>query len=586
ITCAALTAVILAPATYFLYAALARGYEAESIAEAAGQARAVADSLLGQLSDDLMIEFDGPPLRFGDFAVKAADWAVFRADGTLVHGTGAFARESVLRMPEPEQLFEHSPGEPMRAASIPLFRDASSSIDDLAPAIRRAVDATMPEAPFLNAKRETSGGSIRMEVKKLAGDRIEEFVFAEDGTCVETDTEALPEPIDEGFLAFLPAGKIPTSDTRLSWREHDGQLIAVLEGIAASGAPVRHAFNRLGERFVLDDAGAIAAPDPSSRLFVAAAASAYLEQCKKRALQKGLLLGAAVVWLGLVLAGAFVARRAMSPVKGIVQSARRVRLGKPGGRVPVGRANDELASIAKTINEMLERIETGYERERQFTGDASHELRGPIAKIQADAEVALARERTAAEYREALHRIAGYARHMKGVVESLLILARLEGGKEQLQKEPFDLAELIIETAGTLPRTESNRVHLDLGAAASAIHAFGQRGLIGAALHSLIENALRYSPADSKVQIRVEPNGRSVLIAVEDRGPGIPPELRDRVFDRFFRVDPARARESGGSGLGLAIVRAVAAAHGTTVELRSAPTGGTIAILAVPAAGG
>jgi signal transduction histidine kinase len=584
VTFAVLTAAVLAPAAVGIYFVVAGFYSVESMEKATDRARWVADSLLRQLDKDFLVEFDGQPLEIPGLATGAEDWAVIRAGGEREHAAGAFAAGLTPELGSPETIVEGPDGRPLRVASVILVRDTGLALDELAPQVREVLEKTCPEAAFLSARRDVSKGVTVIQLRKLGPDRIFEIKVSGEGELLKAHEEELPQELDPAFLQYVSESDRPQADLCVSWQPCAGQLIAVIQGTSATGEATRCAMNRLGERFLLDPSGRVIGPDPESRLVVVAAVDVSQEIARRRTFLLGVLLSAPAVWLGLVLIGWFVARRAMSPVGKIVESTRSVRLSDLSGRVPVGAGDDELTRIAHTINDMLDRLESGYQRERRFTGDASHELRGPLTKIQADAELALARDRTLEEYRDALGRIGGYARRMKRLVESLLLLARLDGRQEDLKKEPFDLTQLVVETVNTFPEEDIQRVQIQVGESKAPISVLGERSLIGTAIHNVVENAFRYSPQGSPVVVRLSPNGTRVFVEVEDHGAGLSGEDRDRVFDRFYRVDASRGSDTGGYGLGLAIVRSIATVHGTEVSLREAEGGGTVAVLELPAA--
>ena len=617
VTFAVLTAVVLIPAAVAIYVSVARAYTSESVEKANHRVRAVADSVLGQLDGDLLSEFEGNAVNFEGFRHGVEHWAVVRGR-QLEFATGVFADplfEESWSEAANQSSFEGTntlldttasdatlpnrvPGRvpdtietahgPLRVASIPLHRFTGLKLEELPVAAREALhgDALrgkINDPQYLTGKREAREGVNIIEVSALTRilhegvlrDVIAEIKISESGEVLKAKGEPIPKEIDPSFLSHIPEAVRPVGALRHHWKAWNGQIIAVIDGTTANGNSTRVAMNPLGELFELDENGEVVGPDPQSRVMVLAAVDVSSEISRKQALRLGMLLGAPALWLVLTIIGWFVTRRAMSPIEGIVEATKHVHLSDLGGRVPVSNADDELTRIATTINDMLDRLEKGYRRERRFTGDASHELRGPLTKIQADVDVALSRNRTVEEYRDALGRVGDYAKGMQRLVESLLLLARLDGDQEKLHKEPFDLTQLIFETVGTLPDGESRRIRLDLGENQGPVEAIGQRSLIGTAIHNLLENALRYSPAEQPVNIHVRQDDAYAVVEVADHGTGVSPDDRDRVFDRFYRVDVARARETGGTGLGLSIVRAIALAHGTRVELRSSEDGGT-----------
>jgi signal transduction histidine kinase len=213
--------------------------------------------------------------------------------------------------------------------------------------------------------------------------------------------------------------------------------------------------NRLGERFQVDFQEGVVGPQEEWRLFLLAATDASAEAFSRRSLVFALSVGGALSWVVLILAGFYVVRKAMSPVQEIVNAVEHIRLSDLQKRLPATKARDELSRIASTINNMLDRLERAYRRERQFTGDASHELRGPLTKVLGEIELALSRERSAEEYRAALESCRRYAETMKALVESLITLARLDSGSKSLAETSLDLGDLAVETIGRFQPEES-----------------------------------------------------------------------------------------------------------------------------------
>ena len=294
------------------------------------------------------------------------------------------------------------------------------------------------------------------------------------------------------------------------------------------------------------------------------------------------------------LAGFAVARRAMRPIAGLTRAAREVALTRdPGRTLPHPAANDEVAELAETLEDMLRQLdaarsetELALQRQREFVADASHELRTPLTSILANLEMleeALAREGGPRD-REAAGEIAGSAlrssRRMRRLVGDLLLLARADAGREAPQR-PVDVAAVVREAAGeAAPLASGDQVQLDLPAEGAAVE--GSADDLHRLVLNLIENALIHTPSGTPVIASVRSLGDEVELQVADRGPGVPAELRDHIFDRFAHGSPASAA-SGGSGLGLAIVRAVAEAHGGTVRSADAEGGGAVFSVRLPA---
>ncbi|MFJ6390199.1 sensor histidine kinase [Streptomyces sp. NPDC091972] len=276
-----------------------------------------------------------------------------------------------------------------------------------------------------------------------------------------------------------------------------------------------------------------------------------------------LLLGvvAAVTWL--------VTRRALRPVEGIRAEMAAITASEDlARRVPVPDTHDEVARLARTTNETLAALETSVERQRRFVADASHELRSPIASLRTQLEVAAAHPELldldgAVEDTVRLQRLAA----------DLLLLARLDAG-ERVTDARIELGALVRERA-------AGRAGVTVRA--DAVEVTGSRGQLERVLDNLLDNARRHARSEVAVTVRRDGDRRAV-VEVADDGDGVPPEDRERIFERFVRLDEARARDDGGAGLGLAIARDVAARHGGTLTVRDAPAGGALFELRLPLA--
>jgi signal transduction histidine kinase len=269
--------------------------------------------------------------------------------------------------------------------------------------------------------------------------------------------------------------------------------------------------------------------------------------------------------------------RALAPVEQIRRKAATIGAGDLSQRVPLPPAHDELYRLAETMNSMLARIQASAERRRHFLSDASHELRSPLANMQAVLEVATARDdpQLWLETASALH--AEQAR-MARLVDDLLLLARLDGRAPRVERE-VDLDDVVHEEAQWLRRTAAP-LAVEV-APLPALRVRGDQTQIARILRNLTDNARRH--ARTTISLSLGREGTSAVVTVRDDGDGIAPEDRERVFDRFTRLDDARDRDHGGSGLGLAISRAIAQAHGgSLVVADETGSGGAIFQLRLP----
>lgn len=284
-------------------------------------------------------------------------------------------------------------------------------------------------------------------------------------------------------------------------------------------------------------------------------------------LQSELWLLCPSVLVASLALGYWLATRALRPVAVITAVAAEISEKQLHRRLPVA-DRDELGTLAVTLNSMFDRLESAFETRSRFTADASHELRTPLAVILGNAEFATKRERSADELEELMRDIAGAAQRMRDTVEGLLTLARGDSRALALQRETMPLAPLVAEVVRTLaPLAQQHGVTIVTRIGAEDVT--GDRARISEALTNLVDNAIRYNRVGGSVTVSAEQAGERVRIRVEDTGIGIPDDALPKVFDRFFRVDGARSRESGGTGLGLAIVKTIVEAHGGSISVTS-----------------
>ncbi|MBI2168833.1 MAG: HAMP domain-containing histidine kinase [Actinobacteria bacterium] len=286
------------------------------------------------------------------------------------------------------------------------------------------------------------------------------------------------------------------------------------------------------------------------------------------ALTQALLLGVPGLLLVVGLTAWRLAGRALAPVEAIRAEVASVSSGELHRRVPVPNTDDEVARLASTMNAMLERLEAGQARERRFVSDASHELRSPLATIRQYAELALTHpgQTSLAELAEVT---GAEGLRLQQIVDDLLFLAHADERGLRPTRGPVDLDDLVFEEAARLRATPGLRVDTH---AVSAGRVVGDRGHLARLVRNLGDNAGRYAEATVRLSLATEAG--EVILCVDDDGPGIPLADRERVFDRFVRLDEARTRDAGGGGLGLSIAAEIAAAHGGTIRAEDGPLGG------------
>jgi len=284
-----------------------------------------------------------------------------------------------------------------------------------------------------------------------------------------------------------------------------------------------------------------------------------------------LLIGTSLLSLLAGFAGYFLATRALAPVDEITDTARRISTEDLSARLNLPDTGDEVSHLASTFDEMLMRIESGFDREHQFTSDASHELRTPLTAMRTILNVIRDGERPAEEYRQALDDLAEETDRLQALVENLLQLARGEQGLI-LQKEEIDLGLLLPDVADSLrPLAENKQLTLSCDLPASLIISGDTDHLIRLFVN-LLDNAIKYTERGT-ITLSARERPGNVVIEVADTGIGIPAEHLPYIFKRLYTVDPARS--SGGAGLGLSIASQIVQAHGGRIEVQSEAGTGT-----------
>jgi two-component system OmpR family sensor kinase len=297
-----------------------------------------------------------------------------------------------------------------------------------------------------------------------------------------------------------------------------------------------------------------------------------------------------VIPIAVLLASAggyFLARKSLAPVVAMSTQAGRIGAANLHERLPVQNEKDELGHLARSFNQLLDRLDQSFDRQRRFMADASHELRTPVAILRGEAEVALSRtERTPEEYRESLTVLRAESQRLTHIVEDLFTLARADAGQYPLSPHDFYLDELVADcTRTTRTLALAKRITLNCEAAQELpIHA--DEALLRRMILNLLDNAIKYTPQDGSVSVACRADGGEYALSITDTGPGIPGVLQPRIFERFFRADKARSRaesDGGGAGLGLSIARWIAEAHHGRLELACSGASGSTFTAYLPA---
>jgi signal transduction histidine kinase len=417
-----------------------------------------------------------------------------------------------------------------RELNSTVQQSGTSRASDVASQLRR--DGVSGLA--VDLKTTTRGGQI-VQVDDASGRVV---AASSDGASVSALTSVRP---GDGNIREIRA-------SRLSLLDDDDPYLLVVAGVRTGGQDYRVV---------------VASPISAQQESVSTALSL-------------LLIGIPVLLVLVGLSTWLLVGRALRPVERIRARVSQIGGSRVGERIPVPASKDEIARLATTMNEMLERLDQAQRAQRRFVADSSHELRSPLATLVASMELATA-DPTANSWRELSPVMTTEVARMGRLVEDLLLLAKVDEHTMRLQVEDVDLDDLVDQEIRRLRAFPALKVVPHV----LPVRIAGDRVRLGQAVTNLADNAARY--ASSTVGVSLSTSGDEACIVVEDDGPGVPAAQRDRVFERFVRLDASRGRSSGGSGLGLSIVREVVLAHGGTVRITDAVPRGCRVEIRLPA---
>jgi signal transduction histidine kinase len=289
-----------------------------------------------------------------------------------------------------------------------------------------------------------------------------------------------------------------------------------------------------------------------------------------------LLLSAPVILVVAKLCGLWLGRRALAPVARIAEDAREITERNLSARLAVPDSRDELQQLSETLNDMLDRIEQSFMRTKQFTADASHELRAPMTLIYTAAQYALRRPRSREELVESLQKILRESRLTAELIDDLLLLARGDAGRELTELDVLDARALVrdaAERATAMGGTKSVPVKLELDPDELPVRASEVK--LRRLLLILVDNAVKFTPSGGTITLTASRDGAAVVLSVADTGVGISADDLPHIFERFWRADKVRSREVSGAGLGLPIAWQIAEQHGARLEVWSEPGRGS-----------
>ncbi len=297
------------------------------------------------------------------------------------------------------------------------------------------------------------------------------------------------------------------------------------------------------------------------------------------------LAGSGGLALAIGLAGGWlISRGIVRPIAKIATTAEAISANNLSGRIDTPRLDSELVGLARVLNEMFSRLEAQFARQTRFTADASHELRTPVALLHSQIELALKRERSPEEYREALETCQRATSRMRSLLDGLLTLARADAGHLSLAFQHVALIELVEEVVDQhLSDAERGHVTLSTALPDEPVVVMGDPVFLSRVLANLLSNAIRHTAEGGTIQISLTiGTNREAILTVADTGCGIPVEDQSKIFERFYRADKARSRTSGGSGLGLAICKSIVDAHSGTISFTSRLRAGTTFVVHIP----
>jgi heavy metal sensor kinase len=283
------------------------------------------------------------------------------------------------------------------------------------------------------------------------------------------------------------------------------------------------------------------------------------------------------------LLGYWLSGWSLAPVKRIIETAESIGAQNLSRRLEIPKARDELRRLTQTLNAMLERIEHSFNKITQFTADASHDLRTPVAIIRTAAEITLRRPRTPVEYREALFKILDTSVETSELLENLLTLARADAGALRMEMRPVDLGARLRRAQERAAFLSADK-HVDVTLEVPSIPVWvqGDAIAIDRLLLILLDNAVKYTPSGGHCEIALSRNDGQAQISVRDSGIGIAEADLQNIFDRFYRADRVRSKRTGGAGLGLAIARWITELHGGIIAVESTPGAGSIFRVSLP----
>lgn len=287
-----------------------------------------------------------------------------------------------------------------------------------------------------------------------------------------------------------------------------------------------------------------------------------------------LCISGPIILLLCSVGGYLILTRAIKPVKEVVHTAKKITAQDLSLRIDLQDKGDEIGELVATFNRMIERLERSVEQIRQFSADVSHELRTPLTIIRGEIETTLRKERSGQDYKNALQSVYEETRKLEKMIDNLLFLSQIES-RESCPQVNVPVFEVLLGAIQIFkPVADQKGIRIGIKKI-DALQVKGDETLLKRLFSNLIDNAVKYTPAGGSITISLEEREKQALFTIEDTGIGIPQDSLPFLFNRFYRVDPARSPETTGSGLGLSIVRSIVNIHRAVIDIRSKPRHGT-----------
>jgi heavy metal sensor kinase len=370
-----------------------------------------------------------------------------------------------------------------------------------------------------------------------------------------------------------------------------------LHGLALGGPPLAREtmFNHFARRFRLADGTPVLAvshfhPVQGKNVLIRIAYSTEPLRLGVLEMLAILLLVLPLALVGAGFAGYRVAGKALTPLSAMATLTEQITASRLNSRVPVENPDDEFGHMARVLNGLLGRLEESFQKLQRFTSDVSHELRTPMASIRSVGEVGLQQNHSPEEYKDIIGSMLEEVARLTSMVDTLFTISQADSGGIELNRTVFPIMDLVEESVGVVGVLAEEKKQNIVVTGDGALLVSADRAFLRMAVINLLDNAVKYSPPATSIQVQLnlvtanEARSKQLNLAIKDEGPGIPPAEADRVFDRFYRLDESRARDTGGAGLGLAIAKWSIEAHGGQILLDSYPGSGSAFSIRLPAA--